>query len=215
MASDNLNELGKIFRSNREDSDSSTRRYSENYPMIECIREEFDPNFSYYLEFYTYKKTSNQVFLDIMFLEEFDEEAKFDFSLIPLVVTQTGINVGFTDAHVGIEGVWYPLIQLMDLSFTSSTSYSVIFDIEKFGTGTYQHKIVFDGGGVDLTSATTIAASTITVNIVGTNVTGGSEVLDAYIYGRVTGFSGGGWLYYAAANIFNQYGQLYTPRGLP
>jgi hypothetical protein len=217
MASDNLKQLGKTFRGNREDTDSSTRRFAENYPMIECIREELDPNFPFTMEFFTYKDTPNQVFLDFKVFEEFNKDAKFDFSYIPVVISQTGLAIGFDfpEAQVGVEGVWYPLVQLRDINFLVTNPLSVVFDIQKSGTMTIEHKIVFDGGGVDLTGVTTIGASTITVPISQTQVTGGTEVRDAYIYGRITGVSVAGYLYYAAANIFDQWGRIYTPRGLP
>lgn len=216
MASDNLNELGKVFKGNRKNTDFSTRRYSENFPMIECIREELDPNYPFLMEFFTYKQTPNLVMLDFRVFEGFDEDAKYDFSYIPLVVSQTGLAIGydFPEAQIGIEGTWYPLVQLRDINFKVTDPLSVVFDIQKSGSMTIEHKIVFDIGGVDLTSVTTIGASTITVPIVKTQVTDGTEVLDAYIYGRVTGMSVAGYLYYAAATIFDQFGRIYTPKGL-
>lgn len=216
MASDNLNELGKIFRGNRKDTDASTRRYSENYPMIETIREELDPNFPFLMEFFTYKETPNQVFLDFIVLEEFDPDAKFDFSYIPVVITQTGLPIPFefNEAQVGLEGSWYPLVQLRDINFLVTSSLSVVFDIQKSGTMTLEHKIVFDTGGVDLTGVTTIGSTTITVPIVKGQVTGGNEVLDAYIYGRITSMSVAGYIYYSAATVFDQFGRIYTPKGM-
>ena len=213
MATDNLSQLGRNLKNTKDNIKYVTRRVAENFPLVETLRDTVGILLPYKLEFYTFKNTRNQVNLTINIQEQFKTDAVTDLSLMPLTITQTGISVGLPGT-VGIQNVWYPLVALRDLNFLASSSYKVVFDISTYGTGSYFHKIVFEDGGVDLTSVTTITGSQITVNITQANVISPPKttMYDAYIYGLVSGFSAAGWLHYSAATIFDMYNIVYTPR---
>lgn len=215
MASDNLTQLGRTLRQSQNQVDHTIRRVSENFPMIETLRDTVGVLLPFKMEFFTYNKSasSNIIHLNVSFSEPFDDEGVLDISQMPLTITQAGVDVGL-DGEIGLQGIWYPLVRLGDLNFEGSPSFTIVFDISTFGTGTYQHKIVFADGGVNLTSATTITGSTITVLVERANVLSPPKTImrDAYIYGLVTGFSIAGWLHYAAASVFDSNGLLYTPR---
>ena len=216
MATDNLNQLGKALRKNKDESSNNTRRIALNFPLVERKRDFFGLTRPYRMEFFSFNTKQESFHLNIKFLEIFDPNAVPSIATIPITITETGNSVGETGA-VGIQGIWYPLVYLGDLNFSWGSDYSVIFDITTYLTGTYEHKIVFDGGGVDLTSVTTITSTTITVPIVQSNVISPPNTIltNAYIYGRVTGLATAGWLHYDAATIFQDDLIVYTPRVIP
>ncbi len=215
MASDNLSQLGKILQGNRQETGFNTRRVSLLFPLIERLRDFVGSTRPYRMEFYMYNQDHESITLNMNFFEVFDQNAIADITTIPITISETGNGVGL-EGGVGIEGVWYPLIFLGDLNFEWDAEYTVVLDISTYGTGTYQHKIVFDGGGVDLTDESTITSTQITIPIVRSNVISPPNTIltNAYIYGRALSLSAAGWLHYDSATIY-QDGVLYAPRIIP
>lgn len=213
MATDNLTQLGRTLRKTKNNINHSSRRISENFPLLEALRDAVSPIVPFRMEFDIYQVFTGHVSLSLKFLEEFDVNAGINLSRLPLSITDVGVSIGYP-GEVGIEGVWYPLVKMGDLNFLASSSYTVVFDIVTYGTGTYQHKIVFDGGGVNLTGSTIITSTQITVTVEQSNVISPPNTImkDAYIYGLVTGFSPAGWLHYSSVTIYDANGLLYTPR---
>ena len=81
MYRDKLNQVGKKIRETKESSDAALRRYSENFPKIERVRDvvqagqstvgTIDVNSPIACDFELYFKTkqdSNRVLLDLVFL---------------------------------------------------------------------------------------------------------------------------------------------------
>lgn len=212
MALDRLTQAGKNISKTYKNTDFVTRRYSENFPQIEKMRDVFGFVGSFIFEFKT-QRPGNHVLLNLFFEPIFDENSVVRYDKLPLAITQTGLSVGL-EGEVGAQNIFYPVSYLGDLNFAGGDNYSVVFQIETFGNiGIVDHKVVFEEGGVFVTDVTTITATTITIPL------NYSKLLDpprtiahnAYIYGSATGMSAGAWLYYKSVQMFKN-GFPYEPR---
>jgi hypothetical protein len=210
MATDNLTQLGKKLRKTNKEIEHSTRRVSENFFLVESLRDVIGSIGSYLMEFKTYQKNNN-VHLNLFFEEVFDEGAIADITKLPITITDTGLSIGM-EGNVGAENIWYPLVYLGDLNFQVG-SYSVILNYTKSGTLTQEFKISHDLGEVILTPVVTIGGSTVTIPIVESNVVSPPTriIHDVYIYGLITGISVAGWIHYSTAEIYLN-GQPYEVR---
>lgn len=214
MAADTLKQLSKQLGRGIKSVEQTTRRFAENFPEVERLRDVIGILVPYTMEFKTYR-TGNQVNLNVWIEPVFDEDAIKEAMVIPLTITQTGLGVGL-NGQVGAADTWYPLVYMGDLNFEGGHSYAANFVISKYGTGTYHHKVVFSTGGVDLTDVTTVGTTTIIVPVTGPNVLvpPNQIIYDAYIYGMVTDFSVAGWLHYESVSLTMD-GQPYAARKLP
>lgn len=71
MASDTLNQAGKMLGKTKKDSDFTIRRTREEFPAVEHIVDAFDATDGFYMEFKT-QRAENNVRLTIILKENFD-----------------------------------------------------------------------------------------------------------------------------------------------
>jgi hypothetical protein len=197
MAGDNLIQLGKTFKRTQDDIQFVTRRVSENFPMIERVRDEVAADFAFRQEFYIYHDRGHSVHMSLYFFEEFEYKT---------IVYHTEVPHTFT---VGDIGIWLPLVYLGDLNFEGH-NYSTIFSYSSTGTFDISFKVSFDTGEVDVTDVTTVGTSEFLVPLDYSNLVSPPDLIidDVYVMGRLNSLSG--TLLISAATNF-QDTALYSP----
>jgi hypothetical protein len=70
MASDRLDQVGKYLGENKRDIDYAERRYAENFPLVERLRDSLDATHPFVVEFLTTHENNN-VMITITFIEAF------------------------------------------------------------------------------------------------------------------------------------------------
>lgn len=63
---DKIKQVGNYMRKTRQQGDFTVRRYNEIFPLVERVRDNFDSDFPFKMEFKT-KIRKNQILLDLNF----------------------------------------------------------------------------------------------------------------------------------------------------
>ena len=63
---DNINQIGKYLRKSKDQVDYTLTRYSEIFSMVDRIRDSFDTNLPFHMEFKT-KIEGNTILVDLNF----------------------------------------------------------------------------------------------------------------------------------------------------